>query len=60
MGVVLGEKICIVNVLRILVRYVNLDIVEDIYGINLLFLVIFVIEMYKDDFCKEFILKVND
>ncbi|HBF6321277.1 TPA: fructose-1,6-bisphosphatase [Clostridioides difficile] len=60
MGAASGEKTCIANALRISARYANLDIVEDIYGINLLPLATFAIEMYKDDPCKEFIPKVND
>ncbi|MCC0683723.1 fructose-1,6-bisphosphatase [Clostridioides sp. ZZV14-6345] len=60
MGSAAGEKTCIANALRISARYANLDIVEDIYGINLLPLATFAIEMYKDDPCKEFIPKIND
>ncbi|HGM3505682.1 TPA: fructose-1,6-bisphosphatase [Clostridioides difficile] len=60
MGAAAGEKTCIANALRISARYANLDIVEDIYGINLLPLATFAIEMYKDDPCKEFIPKIND
>lgn len=60
MGAASGEKTCISNALRISARYANLDIVEDIYGINLLPLATFAIEMYKDDPCKEFIPKIND
>lgn len=60
MGAASGEKTCIANALRISARYANLDIVEDIYGINLLPLATFAIEMYKDDPCKEFIPKIND
>ena len=36
MGAASGEKTCIANALRISARYSNLDIIEDIYGINLL------------------------
>ncbi|MCC0782961.1 fructose-1,6-bisphosphatase [Clostridioides sp. ES-S-0108-01] len=60
MGAASGEKTCIANALRISARYANLDIVEDIYGINLLPLATFAIEMYEDDPCKEFIPKIND
>lgn len=60
MGAASGEKTCIANALRISARYANLDIIEDIYGINLLPLATFAMEVYKDDPCKSFIPKIND
>lgn len=41
------RKTCIANALRISARYSNLDIIEDIYGINLLPLATFALEQYK-------------
>lgn len=57
MGAASGEKTCIANALRISARYSNLDIVEDIYGINLLPLATFALKVYKDDPCDAFIPK---
>ncbi|MEG1312322.1 MAG: fructose-1,6-bisphosphatase [Romboutsia sp.] len=59
MGAASGQKTCIANALRISARYANLDIVEDIYGINLLPLATFAMDVYKDDLCTNFIPKVS-
>ncbi|MEG0050973.1 MAG: fructose-1,6-bisphosphatase [Terrisporobacter sp.] len=60
MGAASGQKVCIANAIRISSRYANLDIVEDIYGINILPLATFALEAYKDDPCTEFMPKYND
>lgn len=60
MGAAAGEKTCIANALRISSRYANLDIVEDVYGINLLPLATFALKTYKDDPCSEFLPKMGD
>lgn len=60
MGSASGSRVCIANVLRISARYSNLDIIEDIYGINILPLATFALKYYKDDPCKNFIPKLND
>ena len=60
MGAAAGQPVNIANALRICARYANLDIAEDFYGINLLPLATFAMEVYKDDPCKEFIPKVGD
>ena len=60
MGAASGSRVCIANVLRISARYSNLDIVEDIYGINMLPLATFALKHYKDDPCKSFIPKGNE
>ncbi|EKQ56509.1 MULTISPECIES: fructose-bisphosphatase class III [unclassified Clostridium] len=60
MGAAAGNTTCIANVLRIAARYSNLDVIEDIYGINLLPLATFALKYYKDDSCKGFIPKSND
>lgn len=57
MGAAAGEKTCIANALRISARYSNLDIIEDIYGINLLPLATFALNVYKGDPCEAFIPK---
>lgn len=60
MGAASGNTACIANVLRIAARYSNLDVIEDIYGINLLPLATFALKYYKDDSCIAFIPKNND
>ncbi|MDZ5017047.1 fructose-bisphosphatase class III, partial [Clostridium perfringens] len=60
MGAASGSRVCTANVLRISARYSNLDIIEDIYGINILPLATFALKYYKDDPCKYFIPKLND
>ncbi len=57
MGAASGEKTCIANALRISARYSNLDIIEDIYGINLLPLATFALDKYKSDSCTCFMPK---
>ncbi|MRG86768.1 fructose-1,6-bisphosphatase [Salinibacillus xinjiangensis] len=34
-GAYAGSKVCLANIIRICARYDNLDIIEDVYGINL-------------------------
>ena len=60
MGAASGEKTCIANALRISARYANLDIIEDIYGINLLPLATFAMDVYKDDECSKFYPKTSN
>ncbi len=60
MGAASGHKVCVANAIRISARYANLDIIEDIYGINVLPLATFALEVYKDDPCIEFKPKIND
>ena len=60
MGAAAGQKVCVANAIRISARYANLDIVEDIYGINILPLATFALEAYKDDPCTEFMPKMSD
>ena len=60
MGAAAGQKVCVANAIRISARYANLDIVEDIYGINILPLATFALDVYKDDPCTEFIPKMSD
>jgi fructose-1,6-bisphosphatase-3 len=59
MGAAAGSKSCVCNVLRICFRYANLVTLEDGYGINLLPLATFALEVYKDDPCKIFYPKKN-
>lgn len=54
MGAGLGNRACIANVIRICARYSNTDILEEAYGINLLPLATFAMDIYGDDPCKSF------
>lgn len=57
-GAAAGNRACIANVLRLSLRYGNLATLEDGYAINLLPLATFAMEVYKDDPCKLFGVKV--
>jgi fructose-1,6-bisphosphatase III len=59
MGAAAGSEACIATVLRICARYVNLDTIEDGYGINLLPLATFALDFYKDDECLAFKPKIE-
>lgn len=48
MGAFAGNDCCIANVVRMSLRYANLDTLEEGYGINLLPLATYAIETYKD------------
>ena len=54
MGAACGNDSCIANVIRICMRYGNLTTLEDGYGINLLPLATFAMEVYGDDPCAVF------
>lgn len=60
MGAASGHLACIATVIRISVRYGNLDILEDGYGINLIPLVTFAMETYKDSDCSVFAINYNN
>ncbi len=60
MGAAAGSKACVANVLRICFRYANLKTLEEGYGINLLPLVTFAMDMYGDDPCTVFRPKHNE
>lgn len=52
MGAAAGNDCCIANVLRLSLRFGNIATLEDGYGINLLPLASFAMEVYKDDPCQ--------
>lgn len=54
MGAAAGNEACIANVLRMSLRYGNMATLEDGYGINLVPLATFAMEMYGDDPCTGF------
>ena len=53
MGASAGNDACICNVLRLCLRYANLATIEE-YGINLVPLATFALDIYGDDPCEEF------
>ena len=60
MGAAAGHKACIANVLRMALRYGNIQTVEEGYGINLIPLVTFVMQTYKDVNCDAFKIKYQE
>ena len=58
MGACAGNDACICNVLRLSLRYANLTTLEEGYGINLVPLATFALEVYGDDPCEEFMPKL--
>lgn len=59
MGAAAGNDACICNVIRLSLRYGNLQTLEEGYGINLVPLATFAMETYKNDPCTEFIPKTT-
>lgn len=57
MGAASGSDACIANVIRISLRYNNLDTLEHGYGVSLRPLLSFAMETYKDDPCDLFMPK---
>lgn len=60
MGAAAGNEVCIANVLRISLRYDNMATLEDGYGINLVPLASFAMEVYGDDPCTVFLPKIPE
>ena len=58
MGAAAGNPCCVANVLRVSLRYDNMNTLEDGYGINLVPLATFAMETYGDDPCEAFMPKV--
>ncbi|MDI3537793.1 MAG: fructose,6-bisphosphatase [Eubacteriaceae bacterium] len=59
MGAAAGNAACIANAVRIALRYANMDVLENGYGINLLPLATFADRIYKNDPCERFQPKVS-
>lgn len=57
MGAAAGSEACIANVIRICLRYANLETLEGGYGISLLPLATLAMEVYGDDPCRQFKIK---
>ena len=59
MGAAVGQMACLATVNRNSIRYGNLDILEDGYGINMMPLAAFAMEVYGDDPCEVFAVQGN-
>ena len=59
MGACAGNDACICNVIRLSLRYANLTTLEEGYGINLVPLATFAMEVYKNDPCEEFMPRLS-
>ncbi len=59
MGAAAGSMLCIANVIRLAARYGNLSVLEEGYGINLVPLATFVLDVYGDTDCDAFAIKYN-
>ncbi len=57
MGAAVGQKACVASVIRNSIRYGNIDVLEDGYGINLMPLATFAMDTYRNDPCEYFKLK---
>lgn len=57
MGAALGQMACVATVIRNSIRYGNLDLLEEGYGINLLPLATFAMKAYAKDSCDRFVFK---
>ncbi len=60
MGAAAGSEACIANVIRISLRYTNTETLENGYGISLLPLASFAMELYGEDLCTQFMPKLSD
>ena len=58
MGAAAGQVACVATVIRNSIRYGNLDLIEEGYGINMLPLATFAMDAYADDPCERFVFKV--
>lgn len=59
MGAAAGSMLCITNVIRFAARYGNLSVLEEGYGINLVPLATFVMDVYADTDCEAFAIRYN-
>jgi fructose-1,6-bisphosphatase-3 len=55
MGAAAGSQACIANVIRICLRYTNMETLERGYAISLLPLASFAVDVYGDDPCRQFV-----
>jgi fructose-1,6-bisphosphatase-3 len=58
MGAAAGSEACMANVIRICLRYANMETLENGYAISLLPLASFAMDIYGDDPCESFLPKL--
>ncbi|MDZ7659263.1 fructose-1,6-bisphosphatase [Fodinibius sp.] len=54
MGAAAGSQACIANVIRVSLRYANMETIENGYAISMLPLVSLAVEVYGEDPCEQF------
>ncbi|HKK44936.1 MAG TPA: fructose-1,6-bisphosphatase [Balneolaceae bacterium] len=54
MGAAAGSEACIANVIRVSLRYANMETIENGYAISMLPLVSLAVDVYGDDPCEQF------
>jgi len=54
MGAAAGSEACIANVIRVSLRYSNMETLENGYGISMLPLISLAMDVYGDDPCEQF------
>ncbi|MCB0078316.1 MAG: fructose-1,6-bisphosphatase [Anaerolineales bacterium] len=54
MGAAAGSEACIANVIRVSLRYANMETLENGYAISMLPLVALAMDLYGDDPCRQF------
>ncbi len=59
MGAAAGNAVCVAGLLRTSLRYANTQTLEEGYGINMVPLATFAMEMYADDPCEAFLPKLE-
>ncbi len=60
MGAAAGNAACVASVLRLSLRYANMQTLEEGYAINLVPLATFAMEAYADDPCKAFVPRTEE
>jgi len=60
MGAAAGNDACMANAIRNCLRYANMSILEDGYGINLLPLATFAMNTYSSDPCEKFLPRLSE
>lgn len=60
MGAAAGSAACIANIIRIALRYANMETLENGYAISLLPLASFAMDVYNNDLCAQFKPKLPD
>jgi fructose-1,6-bisphosphatase-3 len=60
MGAAAGSAACVANVVRLSLRYGNMETLEEGYGISLIPLASFALDVYGDDPCTQFYPHIED